>query len=307
MNSLPKFLTEQPKYAPLKPSHELVRIPFLEKGIHYLARVVQDAYAHWEGAQRDGFLQKLDPRIKVLFLALALVVVSLKRELAPQAGIGIFIFGLFLSARLDILPLYRRILTAGLLFGVLVPLPSILNIFTGGTVIVPLLQLPHDFQHWGIHLPARIGVTREGLFGMALMTLRVSNSVALSLLILHTTAFPSLMKALRVFRVPDSFIAVITLSYKYVFAFTRTVHEMHLAKKSRLVRRLDGKEARRWTAGRIAFLFQRTQNRCEEIFKAMISRGFEHDGVVHTFKKLSGRDWGSAAAAAAILGCFLIW
>jgi cobalt ECF transporter T component CbiQ len=307
VSQLPQFLTQRPNEPTFTTSREMVRVPFLEKGIHQLARVIQEGYAHWESSSRNGFLQGLDARVKVISSAFFLVVVSLKRDFTPQVGIFLFILLLFLASRLDVVPLYRRILSIGLLFGVLIPLPSILNLFSTGNLIIPLVQLPREYHLWIYSVPATIGVTSEGLNGVFLLTLRVTNSVALTLLILYTTAFPDLIKALRVFRVPESFITVIILSYKYLFAFTCTIEEMHLAKKSRLLGPLAPRQSRMWAAGRLAFLFQRTQRRCEDIFKAMISRGFENRVTFHKPRKMTQRDWGGALAAMVLGYLFLSW
>jgi cobalt ECF transporter T component CbiQ len=289
------------------PSRRSVRTPILEKGVHHLAEVVQDGYSQWEGSRRNGLLQRVDPRLKVVFLFFFLVLVSLKRSIAPQAGIFFIILLLAVVSRLDCIPFYRRICWLGLLFGVVVPLPSLLNLFSDGHLVMPLIHLHQDHYFWIYHLPATIGVTSEGLQGMVMLTLRVSNSIALSMLILHTTSFPDLIKALRVFRVPDSFIVVITLSYKYVFSFTRIVTDMHLAKKSRLLGPMDAGQSRKWAAERIAALFNRSQARCEEIFKAMISRGFEHQVPLHVYPKLSLRDRLTGTLMLLIWAGFMAW
>lgn len=50
-------------------------------------------------------------------------------------------------------------------------------------------------------------------------------------------------------------------------------------------------EARRWIAGRIVFLFRKTQLRCEEIFKAMLSRGFSEETKICGTAKLRAGEW----------------
>lgn len=307
MERLPSFLTTVHSSGSFTPSGVKVSSPVLEKGVHYLARIIRESYNQWESSRRDGLLQSVDPRLKLLFMAAFLILVSIKRELAPQAGVAALLLVLFLASRLDILTLYRRILGAALLFGVLVPLPSLLNIFDGAEPLLPLWHLQREHQLWLYHIPQTIGITSNGLHGMVLLTCRVANSVALSLLVLHTTSFPDLIKALRVFRVPDSFIAVITLSYKYVFTFTRILEDMHLAKKSRLLGGMDGGQSRSWAAGRMAFLFQKSQGRCEDIFKAMLSRGYENRVTFHTFNRLQAGEWGTAVAGLAVWTCFLLW
>jgi cobalt ECF transporter T component CbiQ len=282
-------------------------MPFLEKGIHRFSRVVQTGYAHWESSSRNGLLQQVDARVKVSLLAFLLVVVSLKQAIAPQAGVALFVMFLFALSRLEIFAIYKRILALGLLFGVLVPFPSLFNLFSGGEILFPVFRLARPYQWWIYHVPEVIGVTREGVHGIALLFLRVANSVALSFLLLYTTPFTDVVKALRVFRVPDTFVVIFTLSYKYLFLFTRTVEDMHLAKKSRLLGPLPDREARRWVAERLVFLYRKSQARCVGIFKAMLSRGFASDVRLRAFRPLEARDWGVAATILGAGAVFLAW
>ncbi|SNB44810.1 energy-coupling factor transporter transmembrane protein EcfT [Geobacter sp. DSM 9736] len=304
MQPLPTFLTKGATAAAPSSSSRTVRTQILEKGIHHLAELIRNSYIHWESSRRRGLLQPIDPRVKVLFLVLFLVVVSIKRTFMPQGAILLITLLLVAASRLDPFPFFRKAGWAALLFGVLIPLPSLLNLFGDGELLLPLIHLQHEHHFWQYRIPSTIGVTREGLQGMGLLTLRIGNSVALSMLVLHTTSFPELIKALRVLRVPESFVVVIILSYNYVLTFSRTVLDMHLAKKSRLLGRMDGRHSRRWAAGRIAALFHKSRLRCFEIYKAMISRGLENKRVLQPFPPLSSRDrlaFGISLLAAALI------
>ncbi|MHB8790438.1 MAG: cobalt ECF transporter T component CbiQ [Desulfobulbaceae bacterium] len=307
MDHLPSFMTEESARPACTFTGRRFRTPVLEKGVQHLARVIRESYVQWESSRREGILQTVDPRVKLLLLAAFLVLVSVKSRIVPQASIAGLILLLFLASRLDLFALYRRILWVTCLFGVIVPLPSIFNIFDGHEPLVPLLHLRQDHRFWLYHIPQTIGITSEGLTAMALLSLRIANSVALSLLIIYTTSFPDLIRALRVFRVPESFVAVITLSYKYVFIFARTLEEMHMAKKSRLLRRLGRRQSYHWAAGRIAFLFQKSQSRCEEICKAMVARSSEYRLPRRSFNRLQPTDWTVVALALAILLLFWRW
>jgi cobalt/nickel transport system permease protein len=99
---------------------------------------------------------------------------------------------------------------------------------------------------------------------------------------------------------------IITLTYKYIFIFARTVEDMHLAVKSRLVRQVGNAEAKRWIAGRIVFVFKKTQLRCEEIFKAMLGRGFSEDIRLCGVRKLQTRDW-AVGGAFSLVGMVFLW
>jgi len=124
-----------------------------------------------------------------------------------------------------------------------------------------------------------------------MLTLRVLNSLSISFLILYTTPFPEIIKALKVLKVPDTFLIIISLAYKYIFIFARIVADMHLAKKSRLAGEVNRSDARNWVAGRIAFIFRKTQLKCDDVFKAMIGRGFSGEIKLYQYQKIKGRDW----------------
>jgi energy-coupling factor transporter transmembrane protein EcfT len=139
-----------------------------------------------------------------------------------------------------------------------------------------------------------------------MLTSRVMNSLALSFFVLYTTPFPEIIKALKVLKVPDGFLMIITLSYKYMFIFAKTVEDMHLAKKSRLAGQVSNAEARRWVTGRVAFIFKKIMLRCEEIFKAMVSRGFSDHIKIYGVRKLRVRDWVTGGALV-IVGALFLW
>jgi energy-coupling factor transporter transmembrane protein EcfT len=167
-------------------------------------------------------------------------------------------------------------------------------VITRGEIILPIVKLPRSYHFWIYHIPAEIGLTREGMYGVTMLTLRVINSLSLSFLVLYTTPFHEVIRAFKVLKVPDSFLMIITLCYKYIFIFSKTVEEMHLAKKSRIVRGLDHAEAREWITSRMAFIFRKSRLRYEEVFKAMLGRGFSDSIKFCGFEKMRMADWFAA-------------
>ena len=305
-SNIPLFLLTKPVSNTCQQGQGKLKTPFIEKGVNNLANVIQTGYVQWETAVQDHFFQKIDGRIKVLFLLFFVIIVSLKRDILSEVAIGVFIFVLMVIARLKLGAIYRRVLFLGFVFGFLVALPSALNLVTEGEIILPVLRLSRPYSFWIYRVPAVIGFTREGIYGVLMLTLRVMNSLSLSCFLLYTTTFPQIIKALKVLRIPDGFLMIITLTYKYIFIFARTVEDMHLAVKSRLVRPVGNDEAKRWIAGRIVFIFQRTQLRCEEIFKAMVGRGFSDNIRIYGVRKLQPRDW-AVGMAFFLVGVFFLW
>ena len=283
-----------------------IKTSFLEKGIHHLADIIKTGYVQGETAALDNFFQKIDARIKVLFLLAFVIIVSLKKDILSEFLIGIFVALLVIISRLNLFSFYRRVLFLGFIFGFLISLPSACNVITRGEIILPILQLSKPYSFWIYRIPAEIGITREGMYGVAMLTLRVTNSLALSFFVLYTTTFPEIVKALKILRIADGFLMIITLSYKYIFIFARTVEDMYLAKKSRLVGQVSNAEARRWIAGRIAFIFKKTQLRCEEIFKAMLGRGFSESVRIYGVGKLQQRDW-AVSVVFSLMGILFLW
>ena len=211
-----------------------------------------------------------------MFLLFFVVVVSLKRSLFPEVLIGLFVFIVVVASRLDLMAFYKRVLFFGFIFGFLIALPASLNLITNGELIIPLVNLGRPHRFWIYSIPATIGITREGIAGVAMLTSRVINSIALSFLVIDTTPFAEIIRAMKSLKVPDPFLIVVTLSYKYILLFARTVEDIHLAMKGRLIG-VNHAQARQWTASRIGFVFRKTQTRCEEVYRAMLGRGFTGD------------------------------
>ncbi len=305
-NSIPSFLLDRPSSDAFAEGKGNLKIPFIDKGIHHLADVIKTGYLQSETSSEDYFFQKIDARIKVLFLLFFVILVSLKKELWSEALIGIFVFILTSVARLNVFALYKRVLFWSFIFGVLTALPSAFNVITKGELIFPIIRLSESHRFWVYQIPQEIGITREGIFVVMMLSLRVMNSLSLSFFVLYTTPFPEIIKALKIFKVPDSLLMIVTLSYKYIFILAKMVEDMHLAKKSRLVGQATHAEARKWIAGRMSFLFIKSRKRCEEIFKAMLGRGFSGNINTYRVKKLRARDWVAGAIFFSV-GILFLW
>jgi len=304
-NKIPSFLLEQTSSAPYTHEKGNVRMSFLEKGIHHLSNVIKTSYIQWETASIDGLFQKIDGRIKVIFLFVYVLIVSILQDIQSEIYLWGFVLVLALLSRLNVIVFYKRVVLLGFFFGFLIAFPSAFNIVTEGEIVFPFIQLSRKYHFWIYQIPAEIGITREGINVAAMLTMRVINSLSIAFLVLSTTPFPDIIKALKILRVPDSFLMIITLSYKYIFIFAKTIEDMHLAKKSRLSREVNNGDARRWITGRIAFLFIKTRLRCEEIFKAMLSKGFTDEVKLYESRKLNSRDLTTGAVLGIIGVLFL--
>jgi len=171
--------------------------------------------------------------------------------------------------------------------------PAIIHYIHGPLGLKPAsVSVIGDNITWTYEITVAAGETVQFL------VLRVLNSAALSLLVVFTTPFQELLRALKIIRTPDVMIVTAALSYKYVFLFARTVVDMHIAKKSRAYAEAPASEERRWVADRMALLFKKTTGRCEAMHSAMVSRGLS-DG----FKVMQGSVMNSADKMAVAVVC----
>jgi cobalt/nickel transport system permease protein len=289
-NKIPAFLLSEPSQAQSLHERGQLRASSIEKGMKYLSEMITAGFMNIGQETVKGLFQNLDARLKVVFLVFFVVIVSLKRELFPEVIIALFMALMVALSRMDFLRFYRKILGLTFFFGFLVVFPAAFNVITPGEMILPVATLPREYDFWIYHIPREIGLTRQGIEGVIMLCLRVMNSLAISLLVIHTTPFHKIIKALQVFRVPDTFLLIITLSYKYIFVFAKTVENMYLARKSRLVGMVKNDEDRMWIAGRMVFLFRKTMARYEEVFMAMAARGFCEEIKLSEFGALNRMD-----------------
>jgi cobalt ECF transporter T component CbiQ len=290
-NKIPAFLLDRSSPPPPGSDSGRARFSFVEKGINHLAGVIKRGYMPSETMSKNGLFQKIDPRIKIFFLIFFILIVSLKKDLLSELYVLIFVFILVLLSRLKVVTFYGRVLLFGFTFGFLIALPSAINFVTKGEIIL---------------LIATLGVTKEGILGVGMLTMRVINSLSLSFLVLYTTPFPKMVKALKILKVPDTFLIIISLCYKYIFIFSKTIEDMYLAKRARMLKGDDSQKAREWTAGRLALIFRRTQFRCEEVFRAMVGRGFSDTIKLYGFGKMGATDWMAGAILFSVGFLFLL-
>jgi cobalt/nickel transport system permease protein len=297
---IPAFLTESPAEKPDRVKSKRIRASYVDKGMEYAASVLRTGFIQWETASKTGFFQGLDSRIKVFFLVFFVIIVSLQKTLFPESLLALFLLGLAVTSRLNLIRHYGKILVLTFVFGFLMSLPAAFNLLTPGEMLWPIFHFKSDLILGPVTFPREIGITGQGMQRVAMLSIRVMNSLSISFLVFASTPFMEFIKALKVLKVPDVFLMTITLAYKYIFIFVQTVYDMHLARKSRLTGPESVKEARQWVSGRMAFLFKKSQQQCEEVFKAMTARGLSDTIKLRRLPPMKAGDWGRG------IGLFLI-
>jgi cobalt/nickel transport system permease protein len=128
--------------------------------------------------------------------------------------------------------------------------------------------------------------------------LRVETTATLAAVLVFTTPWTHVLKALRVFHVPVVFVVVLGMTYRYILLLLETSHEMFESRRSRSAGPLSGADRRRLATASAGVLLGKTLYLSGEVYLAMRSRGFA--GEVHVLDdfRMRPRDWGALAAFA---------
>ena len=238
-------------------------------------------------ARSGGWLQGVDPRAKLgMFLAVVLAA-SLSGSIAVEAGLYGLVLLAAAASRIPFDFFVKRVWLGIPLFAGIVVIPAIF--FVPGERLFDLPLGP-------IHLAPSI----PGLIGAVLFVSRVGVSVSLAILLVLTTPWADLLKSLQAIRVPQLFVLVLAMAYRYIFLFLHLANGLFEARKSRVVARTSGGEQRRWISGTMGNLVNRSFKMSSDVYAAMAARGFT--GSIRSFQayRMRSADWLALAGALAV-------
>jgi cobalt ECF transporter T component CbiQ len=271
-------------------AHPASRSSFIERTLVDINHTLEQSVFAEQTAREQGLLQKLDPRLKILSALLVLLAVGLSRSL-------LVILGLYFLALL--LAFFSRIPLGFFIKRVWLLIPF----FTGVVALPALFITPGPVL---AHLPLGLVITQTGLTTAVFLLLRVGTSVSMAVLLVLTTPWNSLLKALGVLRIPAVVVLILGMTYRYIHLLLHLTNDMFLSRKSRLLRRMNGAEERRLIAASSGTLLNKSLQVSSEVYLAMQSRGFRnYPRTLDTFK-MRRADW-LAGALVAITAAGAIW
>lgn len=254
---------------------------FFERNIKGLSAAMERALYAEKSAERGGLLQTLDPRVKVAGLFGLIVAAALAVRLWPIAAI--LILGATLAALSRISPgvLAARVWAPAFLFSGAISIPALF--LTPGPVL-------------------GFGVTSTGLRAAAYLALRVEASATLGLLLIFTTPWMHVLKALRSLRVPALVVVILGMTCRYILLLLETAREMFDARKSRTVGDPTPGDRRRMAIGAAGVLLNRSLQLSGDVYLAMQARGFRGEVYLLDDFEMRPRDWAASAAFATLIG-----
>lgn len=214
---------------------------FMEKSLRHALHFLKEAICQERIAKSKGLLQSIDPRLKLFLLLTAIIITSFARGLSSLAilyGISVV---LAVTSGIRVVFFVKRV-----------------------WVFIPIFTL-------FIAIPA---VYIQGPIPALAFVLRVAACVSFVILAAITTKHTQLLNSLRSLGIPAIFVEILDMTYRYVFLFISIFESMHLSLKSRLIRPLGYKRARQWIASRMSFLFRKSMKMSEDVYLAMLARGY---------------------------------
>ena len=237
-------------------------------------------------SRNTGLLQSLDPRVKLAGLLAWILAAALSAKLWVIAAIlvlAVFLAGISRLPLALVAPVWVSALT-----------------FTGAIAVPAIFLTPGSSLY---HVPiVDWNVTRQGLTTAAYLISRVETSATIVLLLVFTTPWTHVLKALRIFRVPIVLVVVLGMSFRYILLLLETASEMFESRQSRTVGKLSGDDQRRLAVSSVGVLITKAYQLSGEVFLAMHSRGFRGEVyVLHEFR-MYRRDWTALALFGALAG-----
>jgi len=286
--SMSRLRSEPQRHHMWAPSNRARHKSFVEKTIRSLLAAMQHTLFAEDMAGAPGLLQRLDARVKLIGTAALVIAAIGVRRLPALAGIFLVALLLALLSRIPVKMLAIRVWLAVAAFTGVIALPAIF-LTPGQTVYrLPFLDWP---------------VTQQGLRATAFLILRAESAATLSVLLILTTLWTHLLAALKSIRFPAVLVAILGMTYRYMFLFLQIARDMFESRESRLVGILAPSDRRRLAAASAGVLLGKSLQLSGEVHTAMQARGFR--GEIHLLeeRRMSWSNWlrtGGFVALAAV-------
>jgi cobalt/nickel transport system permease protein len=238
------------------------------KTLNSASELVRRSIFSDDTAAVSGLLQTIDARVKVVTLLGLVVVAAFVQTIPLLLAMYLAAVVLALVSGLSLRFFVTRVWLFVPIFTGIVVLPATLNLITPGHIVVPL----------GVWFGHAIGLTAEGLESAGLIVSRVAVSISFVVLLTLTTPWQRLLAALRSLFVPSTVILVLSMAYRYLFHLLTSVGDMYTARRARTVGTdTDVQSGRRFVAASAGALFGKAHALSEEVYMAMVSRGYRGD------------------------------
>lgn len=248
---------------------------FIDKTLSHVLSFIEDSMFNEVFASRNGLLQRIEPRLKIITVLIFIILLSLQKSIS---GIALFLLlaaVLLIASRIPSRSFLKKLLPAATIT-MCVSVPAILNLVVEGDPLFVFFRFESPMNIGPITLPGVIAITEQGLKSAVTLLLRVLASVSLVLLMIMTTRPNTFMKSVSSL-IPGSLNSVVSVSYRYIFLLVKKTEQFIMGLKSRQLSAVKTTGGQRWAASRIGLLFSLSMELSAELAMAMESRGYNGD------------------------------
>lgn len=210
-----------------------------------------------EFSEGSSFLHRADPRVKILVFALFSILCAVASGIKTPLLYFFYSLLLLLIAKLRIKPLFSRLLVANFFIAFI-------------WIFIPLSYPGNPYISFG-----SIKISHEGLKYALSITLKCNAIIVATITLLSTSSVFSLAHAMLHLRVPKKLVTVFFLFYRYI----TVIHDEYLKiKRATALRGFVPKtnlHTYRTYAYIVGGMLIKSYERAEEIYKAMLCRGFK--------------------------------
>jgi cobalt/nickel transport system permease protein len=229
---LEDWLFKKDDYVPEKDSDK-----FIDKSIFSLLKVL--SLIKRRDKLRAGFMYRLNPVVKLVFMILNIIFLSLSRNIIYILAVDVYF--LFLLSTLDADEIKNI-----MLFSMVIPLFTIVML-----------------------IPSMIS---GNLMNSLMLVLKIAGTIMIANIFSCTTKWNYITRSLKIFFIPDIFILVFDLTLKYIYVLGQFSLDMFYSLKLKSI----GKNNRKYSSVTkiMGQLFLKSNDLGSEVYSAMECRGF---------------------------------
>lgn len=259
MFNLEDWLFKKDDYIPKGKSDK-----FIDKSIFSILKVL--SHIKRKDKFKNGFLYRINPAIKLAFMILNIIFLSMSRNFTYVLAIDIY-FLLLLS-----------MLDAGEIKSILL-LSIVIPIFTF-IMLIPSIVMGNSINSM-------------------ILILKIFGTIMIANIFSATTKWSHITRSLKIFFVPDIFILVFDITVKYIYILGQFALDMFYSLKLRSI----GKNNRKYTSVPkiMGNLFLKSNEMGEEMYSAMECRGFTGEYTTVSNFKITVRDVLYASASVLLI------
>jgi cobalt/nickel transport system permease protein len=254
-----------------------------------IGRMIAELLENEDLARAPGLLQSLDPRVRLATVLAMAVTVSFLHGLPTIAAAILATTLLAAASRVSVVSFISRVWATAGFFAILLAAPAATGWISPG----------HELLGHGA-----FSLTAPGVVVASRLILRVVAGSGIGMLVVWTMRWSDLLGALTALRVPDVIVATLAMTQQQIVSLMRTVENIHLARESRMLAAGSTAENRQWVVGRMAFVAAKSLKTADDVYDAMLARGFSGSWPTLRRMRMTRRDvlWLATLAA----GCALV-